>query len=626
MKEYTLWEMEESTPKKHIILHEPIKSELDRWKNLIDRHFNVPNLQQIAQPLLKLVTSTPIKILMRNAELQEASYVLPILQKKGNKPKADWLQLVTYFLAEPRNLAFYISTFSETEISAWKLIIQKLYINNRLLKETTGKDWVIPQKSWSYYYTYETCQEASWFTITKAASDNLDQHGYYREKDIYFFLQPAFRKVFAPLLFPEVDIVLKSYEELPTQGLFTFNGEADFLRCYTILQALYKQNILVMGKTKMLVTTIKKASKQINLKEFYEGDIPNELSGLRTSLVLPTIAMLFDHTRKQKDKKPEDLLKEFKEFLYSHYPNFVPILLPDISGIKFNKLRESTIFELVMDAMLTLTTTKPGWIAINDIVNKLLIYPSGENSLQIFKPYLLENLDLSNKTTGEYVHLGNLTEQLGIPLLKGLFFLMGGLGMLELAYEYPSHITSSTFNTLQYIRLTELGKYALGLIPAYTPPTLEEKKLFHLDSDRLLIRSLEPGNPYESMLQDTAVPIGNQRFMMNSNSFLKNCKTEKDVNDKIDFFKRFICQENIPEIWIGFFESLLKQCHPLKKVTRESYIIYQLDGNNKELIHLLTTDSILKSIIIRAEGYMILVEVKNQRKLIDRLKMYGYLL
>lgn len=626
MKEYTLFDMEKPASPKYVILHEPIKSERERWEDLLNAHFNATELQQFAQPLFKLVASTPIKILMRNTKLQDASYILSILQKKGNKLKADWLQLAAYFLAEPQNVAYYISTLSETEVCAWKLIIKKLYANNQMLKEATGKDWITIQKSWSYYYTFVPCPEASWFALTKAPSNRLDKHGYYREKDAYLFMQPAIRKVFAPLLFPEVDFVLKSHEELPEQGLLTFNGEADFLRCYPILQALYKQDTLVMGKTKMLATTIKKASKQTNMKEFYEGDIPDEYAGIRASIVLPAITMLLDDTRKQKDKKPEDLLKVFKEYLYNYYPFFVPILLPDINGLKFNKLHESTIVGLVLDAILALKITKPGWISIDDIVNMLLVYPSGENTLQVFKPHQLINYDLFNKTTGEYVHLGNLTEQLGIPLLKGMLFLMGGLGMLELAYEYPSHVTSSVFNTLQYVRLTELGKYALELIPTYTPPAVEKKKLFHLDSDRLLIRSLEPGNPYESMLQDTAISIGGHRFMMNSDSFLKNCKTEKDVTDKMDFFKQFISQGDIPEIWTDFFASLLRQCHPLKKLSKEKYVIYQLDGNNKELIRLLTTDSVLKSIIIRAEGYMILVDTNNQKKLIDRLKTYGYLL
>lgn len=625
MKEYTLWEMEEEL-KENLILYLPSKEIRNKWEDLLNRSFNVSQLQALAQPFLNLASRKDVLVLTHEAKLKEISYFLSILNKKGNKPKVDWLELVSFFLADSRNLNLYIQTLSEVELNVWKLVIRKLYVNNNMLKAVTGKNWITKNHAWGYYNDYSVCKEASWFAITHSLSDRLDKYGFYREKEPYFFLGPAFRKLFAPIFFPEVSALLESHEELPIQGLFTFNGEADFLRCFPILQALYKQDILVMGKNKMLASTIKKVSKQVNMKEFYEGDVPDELARIRASIIFPTIAMLFDYIKKDKDRKPENLLKEFRNLLYSCYSNWVSVLLPDIHGIRLNRICESTIGELIMDAFLSLTTTKSGWICVNDIIDKQLIYSTGENTLQVFKPYQMDGMDLSNKSTGEYVHLGNLTEQLGIPFLKGFFFLMGSLGMLELAYEYPSYVTSSVFNTLQYIRLTELGKYALGLIPIYTPPMMEEKQLFHLDSERLIIRSLEPGNPYESMLQDTAIPIGGHRFMMNSDSFLKNCKTEKDVTDKIDFFKQFICQGNIPDIWIDFFASLLKQCHPLKKLSKEKYVIYQLDGNNKELIRLLTTDSVLKSIIIRAEGYMILVEVNNQKKMIDRLKTYGYLL
>ena len=97
------------------------------------------------------------------------------------------------------------------------------------------------------------------------------------------------------------------------------------------------------------------------------------------------------------------------------------------------------------------------------------------------------------------------------------------------------------------------------------------------------------------------------------------------MKDKIDFFKRFISKD-IPEVWSEFFESLFRQCHPLKSIGADQYVIYQLDGNNKELIQLLSSDPLLKSIIIRAEGYKILVEKKQQKTFMDKLKAHGYLL
>lgn len=64
----------------------------------------------------------------------------------------------------------------------------------------------------------------------------------------------------------------------------------------------------------------------------------------------------------------------------------------------------------------------------------------------------------------------------------------------------------------------------------------------------------------------------------------------------------------------------------LKKLNQQEYEIFQLDSSNKELINLLSTDKVLKNIIIRAEGYRIIVESRNVAKLKAHLKSYGYLI
>lgn len=621
MKEYILWG-KTKTPKENIILHEPEKKNAKEWENLLNRKYTVPDLQKLAQPFLKLLTKTFVRIQLNNGTVKDASEVLSCLQKKVGRTKMDWLQLTVFFLAEKWNLLHYVQTLEREDVDAWKLIILRLYANNQMLKDATGKSWLAQGTRW-YGYEMTPIEESSWLTIVNSAGDKMRRSGY-REKEAFFFLLPVFRKVFAPLFFPEVEVIPDTTEELPVQSLFTFQGEADFIRRFPLLQTLYEQEVLVMGSRKMAATTIKKVSKQVKLKEFWEGEeVSAELSGIRTSLVLPVLALLFDTFSSRKNV--ETILKEFPKFLSTYYTYLIPILLPDINGIKSNKLSESTVPDLIENVFSMLIRTKSGWISVKKMKESLLVYPEERNSLQIFMSYQLENMDLFNKVTGEYVHLGNLIEHLGIPFLKGLLFLMGGLGMLELAYEYPSVISSSVFHSLQYVRLTELGRYVLGLTSTYTPPLQEEQELFRLDENRLIIRSLVENNPYETLLQDTAISIGNHRFLMNNDSFLKNCKTEKDVQNKMDFFKQFVCQGNMPEIWSEFFKSLLKQCHPLK-VSKGDYLIYQLDSANKELIHLLTIDPVLKSIIIRAEGYKILVESKNRSKLVERLKTYGYLL
>ena len=53
---------------------------------------------------------------------------------------------------------------------------------------------------------------------------------------------------------------------------------------------------------------------------------------------------------------------------------------------------------------------------------------------------------------------------------------------------------------------------------------------------------------------------------------------------------------------------------------------YQLSQNDKEMIHLVAKDPVLKQLVIKAEGLIIIVMKKDQAKFKNRLKEFGYLL
>ena len=147
---------------------------------------------------------------------------------------------------------------------------------------------------------------------------------------------------------------------------------------------------------------------------------------------------------------------------------------------------------------------------------------------------------------------------------------------------------------------------------------------FELDPERLIIRSLFEPNPYAQLLKDTSVPISKNRFETSALSFLANCHTKADVESKIKIFRQFISDE-LPPLWEQFFKSLLQHCHPLKEDT-QSYKRYTLDPENRDLVLLVTTDPVLRQIVIRAENYRIMVKTEDLKKFETQLKKHGYLL
>lgn len=608
-----------------IRLYEPNQEALEHYKRMFDR-YTVPELKAWVDNLFPLLKHKKIEVFSKDETLVHKADIEYVLTKKGNMCKIDLAILLAYFMADRRNMEHYIHTLSDTDIFLWKQVIKNLYCSQEQFAEWSGDQKWIKSSSSRFSHYYSSDSNKGWFNSFWALSDKISKYRF-RESTVYYYLPSFLRSTFAPLFFPETEeYIIPYHKQLPEENLIVFNGEPTFLQYYPILQALYEQGTLCIGKTKMLSTTLKKVSAHLCMKEFFEEDKTNPISQLRASTVLPTMTLLFEHDKKHKKKAVEDLLRELHILLNIRFPSCVSFLLPHIIGIKSSVISDSTIQSLILSTFSTVLASNYGWISVQNIVDQLLIYPKGINPLQVFEPYIMDKLDLMNNDTGEYVCMSNLIRHLGIPFLKGLLYTMAGLGLLEVAYRQLNINDASIFDTLQYVRMTDLGRYVFHFSNTYTPPkNTEAEEFFQLDEQRLVIRSLKENNPYESLLNDTAISIGNHRYMMSNESFLKNCRSEKDVKDKIDFFKRFISKD-IPEVWSSFFDSLLRQCHPLKPVSSESYVIYQLDGNNKELIQRLSTDPILKSIIIRAEGYKILVEKKQQKTFMDKLKAHGYLL
>ena len=77
--------------------------------------------------------------------------------------------------------------------------------------------------------------------------------------------------------------------------------------------------------------------------------------------------------------------------------------------------------------------------------------------------------------------------------------------------------------------------------------------------------------------------------------------------------------------WEQFFKQLIQHCHPLKE-DKTSYKRYQLDPENRDLVQLVTTDPQLRQLVIRAEGYRIMVKTEDFTKFETQLKKHGYLL
>ncbi len=215
-----------------------------------------------------------------------------------------------------------------------------------------------------------------------------------------------------------------------------------------------------------------------------------------------------------------------------------------------------------------------------------------------------------------------------LPHIRRMMFLFGALGMVDLAYAPPENALYrvcskpylSPFDGLKYVRLTEFGRYVLGRTRRYTTTVTISSGTIEVDANKTLL-SIQGEDPIKRMvLEAVGEPINQTSYRVDFNSFLKECTTATEVKNKISFFRENIA-EHPPAVWEHFFEDLLARINPIKPVPALSVFKVKPD---RELLSLLSSDSLLKQYVMRAENHHMVVEKVHLAKVKKRLAQFGY--
>ena len=219
-------------------------------------------------------------------------------------------------------------------------------------------------------------------------------------------------------------------------------------------------------------------------------------------------------------------------------------------------------------------------------------------------------------------------DAVALPFIRRMMFLLGTLGIVDLAYSSPTNTIYreygkpylTAFDGLKYVRLTDFGDYVLGWKKTFKTQVIISSGTIELHENKTLL-SIQGEDPIKRMALDAVgEPINKTSYRVNYKSFLKDCSTSKEVENKITFFRENIAKKP-PAIWEEFFEHLLARMNPLNQIP--AMVAFKVKPD-KELIWLLTTDTILKKHVIRAENYHLLVQQKDLAKVKKRLALFGY--
>jgi hypothetical protein len=213
------------------------------------------------------------------------------------------------------------------------------------------------------------------------------------------------------------------------------------------------------------------------------------------------------------------------------------------------------------------------------------------------------------------------------PLFKAYCYIFAALGLLEISQKVPPLVLTkktkllplSPYDSLKTIRITKFGLWCLGLSSEKPPKPCHE---YQAIADKELLLVTVQGSSLERTvyLDRIGVKLGEDRWRVSPASFIVGCETKKQIEDRIARFKALIDPAPAPH-WLELFDKVGSRTGLFGRC-RSDMLVYDLPEDRKVTEELLRNPA-LKGIAFRAEGEMLLVPAKNQKKFLALLNEHG---
>ncbi|MEA2100249.1 MAG: hypothetical protein U9P72_08970, partial [Campylobacterota bacterium] len=238
---------------------------------------------------------------------------------------------------------------------------------------------------------------------------------------------------------------------------------------------------------------------------------------------------------------------------------------------------------------------------------------------------------LSDETKSDTFYVGgNYNVLFFEPIIKASFFYLGALGLFELKYNKPISPYKtvakdkeyiSTWDSLHYVKITELGKYVFGLVDSYEQKKIEKKSTeIKFDEYKPIITIDSKDTITQAKLEPYTDKYDENRYILSYTKIFRDCKNTKALEIKIDGFYKQI-EANPPQVFKDFFDEIKENQNSLKKDTKQ--IVIELK-NNKKLLNLFMKNKKLQELVIKAQGFRVIVLKDDVAKLTKIVKDNGF--
>lgn len=620
--ETTLWDISDKRPEKIIYAPEGIENE--QIVSSLMHGYDLSKLQEAAYEVRENFKKYKLVALDKDGKKYEPAPIALMFSNK-KKLKKDYAAYLA-IMKHTNNFPLYYEEWSKPVKELFKQTAANHYILHTDATMILGEPSI--KESRYFWDDPEINQKLdNWYGTIEAKAPITNKNTYEHSNYYLELADNSYYVLTLPSLFPEL-MNIEKCEELPDAEAYkTYSGENTIFTVVPIMSSLFDSGQLNLGRNKLPASEVKKTSKLLKLPEFFTDD-NKYFSNICASFVLNFYTIYRMDLYNNDMTETQDLLKDLFKNLDEMQEYLMPILLPHITGLRKNLFNYCSCGYLINILQSVLKKFhKEEWLPIDKLLFHCRVSPQKtESQFLLFYCSDLFKANFCNDYDGKEIYCDDIIQELTYPYLKAALFMMAAFGFVEIAYkEKPDEGATSYYDTLAYVRLTNLGLYALDIKRKYVRTKEAEIHYFELDTEHLIIKSLVDNNPYESLLSNMSTAISKKMYKVSYESFLNGCEKLQDINSKIDFFKEYISSQDLPDNWIQFFKDIKKRCKPMK-APKKKYSLLQIPTDDKELQHIILTEPTIRKYTLKAEGFILLVETNYKSKVVEALKKYGYLI
>lgn len=550
---------------------------------------------------------------------------------EGERLKREELVTVLSLLCgNAANLSEYARYYPKYQ-ELWRVLICTPSLLGTQVEEILGRrPEIVDNENWNRKYLPEPI-------LMSAPMEFISQRYYWHSNqlaldDIEFYLPNCLRTEFAKYFFTLEEREVQCLEALPDEGfsLTVESHEKDIVRNLLKLVALNAAGS-IPNRDDLTPTRVKVPVKKFDSIGYIE-ELPGGVNE-KALMVLAYSCFAYSQRRQNGifEMDEEELVTKFARFIVNRLAELIEgpmlsVFIPEYLG--FNRSwasnpRSKLIFELVksliapVDGWQSLTNLPLRYLLKDRMISDRIAYTTlfsiddrrRASSLRESSGYRLDESEI------------DWFRDITWPFVISMLRLMSCAGLIELACEEHPDEDDPMFG-LRYLKLTGLGKYALGLTDTYAPKYDVVDDNIEFD-DNLIITMQSENSPYVRFLEQIGRRIGPTRYLVTAETFVAGCSTPEEVNAKLRSFRKIICPNPTPA-WQAMLDLVEKRSHSYRSATL-LFDIVRLDTTVPGLIKFIEECEEIMNNAYRADGGLLLIKKEFKSKFDKLMRKAGFL-